>query len=473
MRRPAAAIALLVLPLLLVPTATASAARPLAVGFVDDSFLSPDAGLRAARLDEVRAAEGGVVRLLVRWSQVAPPVRPAGFHETDSNAPGYRWDDVDGAVRDAAARRLRVILDVISAPRWAEGPRRPARATPGTWRPDAAALGRFLTAAATRYSGRHADPARPGGTLPRVRMWQVWNEPNLPEHLSPQWVRQGGRYRLESASVYRAMLNAAYGAIKAVRRDNLVIGAGTAPYGDRRAGGRRVMPVRFLRALLCLGGTSLRALPCRRPARLDAIAHHPYGVRGPRSRALNADDVAVPDVHKLTRVVRAAVRKRRVLPRRRKRVFVTEISWDSRPPDPDGVAAQTHARWLADSFFQLWRQGVDTVTWFGLRDQRPVPSYAETYQSGVLLASGRAKPAARAFRFPFVMSRSGRGAVAWGRSPVSGAVVIEERRGGGWRRRRALRVRRGGVFLVRLGAVRGSVFRARSGAERSLSWRFR
>jgi hypothetical protein len=269
------------------------------------------------------------------------------------------------------------------------------------------------------------------------------------------------------------MLNAAYRAIKAVRGDNLVIAAGTAPYGDPRPGGRRVMPVRFLRGLLCLGGRSLRALPCRRPARLDAIAHHPYGVRGPRSGALNADDAAVPDIHKLTRVVRAAVRKRRVLPRRRKRVFVTEVSWDSRPPDPDGVAAQTHARWLEDSLFQLWRQGVDTVTWFGLRDQPPVPSYAETYQSGVLLVGGRAKPAARAFRFPFVMTRTRGGALAWGRAPVSGNVAIEQRRGGDWRRRRSLRVRGGGVFLVRLRAARGAVFRARSGAESSLTWRFR
>ena len=473
MHRPATLAALVAVAVAMMPVAGAAAARPLSIGFVDDSFLSSDGALRGARLDEVRAVRGGVVRLLVRWSQVAPPVRPAGFRETDSQAPGYRWDDVDGAVRDAAARRLRVILDVISAPRWAEGARRPARAVAGTWRPDAGALGRFLTAAASRYSGRHPDPARPGAALPRVRLWQVWNEPNLPEHLSPQWVRRRGGYRLESAAVYRGMLSAAYGAIKSVRRDNLVIGAGTAPYGDPRPGGRRVMPVRFLRGLLCLDGRALRALRCPRPARLDAIAHHPYGVRGPRSRALNADDAAVPDVHKLTRVVRAAVRKGTVLPRRRKRVLVTEISWDSRPPDPDGVGAQTQARWLEDSLFQLWRQGVDTVTWFGLRDQRPVPSYAETYQSGVLLASGRAKPAARAFRFPFVMSRSGGGAVAWGRSPVSGALTIEQRSGGGWRRRRSLRVRAGAVFLVRLRASRGAVLRARSGAERSLTWRFR
>jgi len=188
---------------------------------------------------------------------------------------------------------------------------------------------------------------------------------------------------------------------------------------------------------------------------------------------VNADDATVADIHKLIRVVRAAVRAGRVLPRRRKRVWVTEVSWDSRPPDPQGVAAATQARWLEDSFFQLWKQGVDTITWFGVRDQRPVPSYADTYQSGVLFAGGSPKPAARAFRFPFVMSRAGTGAVAWGRAPGTGSVSIEQRRGGAWRPRRSFRVRRGGVFFVRLRATRGATFRARVGSETSLPWRFR
>lgn len=466
-------LALLSLVLLLAAPSAASAARPLSTGFVDDSFISPDAGVRASRLGEMRALGGGVARVLVRWSQVAPVARPPGFRGADPAASGYNWSGVDAAMRDAAARGVRVIFNVVSAPRWAEGARRPERADVGTWRPDAGALGQFATAAARRYSGRYPDPVRPGAGLPRVRFWQIWNEPNLPEHLTPQWVRRGSGYRLESARVYRGMLNAAYAGIKSVRRDNLVISAGTAPYGDPYGGGRRVMPVRFLRSLLCLNGKRLRAVHCPRPALLDVIAHHPYGVRGPRSPSLNADDAAVPDIHKLTRVVRAAVRKRRVLPSRRKPVWVTELSWDSRPPDPHGVAAATQARWLEDSFFQLWKQGVETITWFAVRDQLPVPSYADTYQSGVLFAGGRAKPAARAFRFPFVMSRGGGGAVAWGRAPTAGGLLIEQRRRGAWRARRSSRVRRGGVFLVGLRAARGATFRARVGRDASLPWRLR
>ncbi|MDQ3349271.1 MAG: hypothetical protein M3545_15060 [Acidobacteriota bacterium] len=452
-------------------SSTASAARPLTLGFVDD--FSP-AGDGAVRLVEAQALGSGVARILVRWSQVAPPVRPAGFPATDPGAPQYNWTATDATVRDAEARGLRVILSIISAPRWAEGARRPPGAAAGTWRPSADALGDFATAIARRYSGRYLDPGRTGAALPSVRYWQVWNEPNLSDHLSPQWVRRGRGFRLESPRVYRAMLNAAYAGVKSVRRDNLVVSAGTAPYGDPAPGGDRVMPVRFWRSLLCVAGKRLKAVRCPSPARFDVLAHHPYGIRGPRSRALNADDVAIPDVHKLVRVMRAAVRQRRALPRRRKRIWVTEVSWDSRPPDPDGVPAATHARWLEDSFFQLWRQGVDTITWFQVRDQLPNPSFGETYQSGVLFADGRPKPAARAFRFPFVMTRRGRGgAVAWGRAPAGGGIVIEQRRGRGWRVRKSFRARRHGTFLVRLRAPRGATFRARIGPDTSLPWRLR
>lgn len=460
--------------LLVSPPATADAARPLGLGFVDDAFGSPDPAVRAARLDATRALAGGVVRLNVRWSLVAPPVRPAGFLAADPGAPGYRWSGVDAAVRDAASRGLRTVLTIISAPPWAAGPGRPPGASAASWRPSGPALGDFAAAAARRYSGAYPDPAQRGAALPRVRFWQIWNEPNLSEHLAPQWRRRGGRFRLESPRIYRAMLNAAYARIKAVHRDNLVVGAGTAPYGDPFSGGRRVMPVRFLRSLLCLSGRRLRPVRCPTRARLDAIAHHPYAVRGPRSPAHNADDVAIPDVRKLVRVVRAAVSKGRVLPRRRKRIWITEVSWDSRPPDPQGVPARRHAMWLADSFFQLWRQGADTITWFGVRDQRPSPDYSSTYQSGVLFAGGAPKLAARAFRFPFAMSRAGRtGALAWGRSPAGGVVVVERRRRSGWRAVRSIRVRRGGTFLARLRFARGATFRARLGKETSLSWRLR
>jgi len=472
--RLAYAAALCLLLLLAGGSITASAARPLALGFAEDALLSPNSSSRATRFDEIAALGGGIARVSVRWSEVAPAVRPASFRAADPGSPGYSFGALDATIRDAAARRIRVLLTIVSAPRWAEGAGRPGGAPRGAWRPSPAALRDFATATARRYSGGYPDPARQGAVLPRVRYWQVWNEPNLSLYLSPQWERRGGRLDLESPRIYRGMLNAAYAGVKSAGRDNVVVGAGTAPYGEPFPGGSKVMPVRFLRSLLCLEGRRLRAVRCPRPARLDAISHHPYAVRGPRNRALNADDATIPDVHKLVRVVRAAVRKRRVLPRRRKRIWVTEVSWDSRPPDPRGVPAATHARWLQESFFLLWRQGVDTIMWFQVRDQPPRPSYAETFQSGVLRAGGGRKPAARAFRFPFVVNRGRRGRpVAWGRAPSGGTVTIERRRGGAWRAQRSFGVRRSATFLLALRPARDGVYRARLGRDTSLTWRLR
>ena len=354
------------------PSASA-APRPMQVGFYDPVFESADPLERGLWLDRARAAGAGIVRLNLWWSQVAP-VRPA--HPEDPADPVYRWASVDASVGDATARGLRVVLSIENAPTWAEQGERPAWARSGSWRPDPAALGAFAQAAARRYAGV-------------VRAWQIWNEPNLAFYLAPQW-RRG---RMFAPARYRAMLTASYRALKAVDPSNLVVTGGTAPYGDPLPGGQRIMPVRFWRAVLCLSGRRLRPLRCRKRARFDAIAHHPYGVRGPDSHALNADDIAVPDLGKLTRIVRAAVRHRTVLPARAKALWVTEMSWDSSPPDPDGVPAEQHAAWLSEALSVLRRQGVDVFTWFRIRDQAPVPSYAATNQSGLYLLSGEPKPA--------------------------------------------------------------------------------
>jgi hypothetical protein len=56
--------------------------------------------------------------------------------------------------------------------------------------------------------------------------------------------------------------------------------------------------------------------------------------------------------------------------------------------------------------YVLWRQGVDTILFYALTDQAPVPDYGSTYQAGVYYMNGQPKPSATAFRFPFVTQRS-------------------------------------------------------------------
>jgi hypothetical protein len=313
-----------------------------------------------------------------------------------------------------------------------------------------------MHAAAVRYSGNFADPLDPGRTLPRVRAWQIWNEPNLQTYLAPQWVPNGGGWAAESPNIYRDLLNAGYDALKGVRSDNFVVSAGTAPYGDLDPGGRRIPPVEFLRDVFA------------KPTRLDAISHHPYGVGDPLRHALNDDDAAVPDIGKLARVLRKAEKKGTALPRGHKRIWVTEISWDSSPPDPQGVPAAQHARWTAQGLYVLWKQGVDTITWFQIRDSAPEPSYAATNQSGVFFRDGTPKLSATAFRFPFVAWRSGKQIAFWGRSPKPGRVAIQGLRGSRWVPAGTARPDRSGVFQ---GRVKGRWRSLRAvGPASSLPW---
>ena len=151
-------------------------------------------------------------------------------------------------------------------------------------------------------------------------------------YLTPQWENGAPA----SPAHYRRMLNAFYDAVKGVNPANRVITAGTAPFGDPGTSGKRMRPARFDRELFCVSGAA-----CANPAKFDVLSHHPYSVGGPNRKALNADDVSVPDLDKLVKPLRRAERTRRVGGARRHAVWVTELSWDSSPPDPLGVPGAT------------------------------------------------------------------------------------------------------------------------------------
>jgi hypothetical protein len=269
------------------------------------------------------------------------------------------------------------------------------------------------------------------------------------------------------------MLNAAYAGIHRASTSARAIVGGLAPYGDARAGGKRVPPVWFWRSLLCLRGSRLRPLPCPEPAHFDIAAHNPIDVFGPTVGAVSPLDVSIPDIGRLTRIVRRAVAAGRALPARGKPFWATEIWWDSKPPDPDGVPIRRQARFLSRALFELWRRGAAAVIWWYLRDQAPgAAGFAATQQSGLLFRDGRRKPAFRAFGFPFVALRERDGRLLlWGRAPAAGRLTVERRGPGGWAPLARVGMGEGRVFAVRARAAGPLVVRARQGGERSLSWR--
>jgi hypothetical protein len=180
--------------------------RGLSIGFLDGVFTAPDAATRAPWLTRAKDSGSDILRIDVGWPVANTPTRPANFDARDPASPAYDFTHADAAVVDATARGLRVLASFTGAPQWAEGANRPATASPGSWKPDPAALRDYGVALARRYSGTFPDPARPGRTLPRVDAFQVWNEPNLDKYLSPQW--EAGK--TFAPAHYRRMLTAFY-----------------------------------------------------------------------------------------------------------------------------------------------------------------------------------------------------------------------------------------------------------------------
>ncbi|HEY7630994.1 MAG TPA: hypothetical protein VH817_09845 [Thermoleophilaceae bacterium] len=475
-----AAVVLAALALAL-PGAASARVHGLKLGFTDSaSFQFADPADRAIAFQHAKAAGASIIRVSIDWDKLAPN-KPPNIATTANPAwSGYSWDFVDAGVREAVANGFTPLVIVTEAPTWAEGPNRPSlsQAPLGSWRPSPNAFQALATALAKRYSGHTPDPLQPGRNLPRVRYWQGWNEPNLTLYLSPQWTRSKGKLKLTSPDLYRAMLNAWYKGIKSVSSSNLVITAGTSPFGNP-PGGVRVPPAQFVRALFCLSGRhALKKVRCPdSPVHFDILAHHPYPIGPPRRHAPNPDDVVVPDWDRLKRPLQVALKDRTVAPHKAKPLWATEISWDSSPPDPTGVPARLEATYMEGAFSTMWSQGVSAVVWYLMRDEAPDPSYDTTLQSGIYLrgptiAQDTPKPSFTAFSFPFTAYIHKGKAQLWGLAPTPGSVTIERQAANGtWSTLTRLSARSDRLFLGSRRLRPGTNLRAVQGAKISLTWK--
>jgi hypothetical protein len=412
--------------------------------------MSPDAAVREQALARIRATGASVVRIPVEWRYIASPDPPAGFDATDPASSAYDFATVDAAVRDTVAAGMTPLLVVTRAPAFAEAPRRWPYAYPGSWAPNPAAFGEFATAVARRYDGSFPDPLQPGRALPRVRLLEAWNEPNLARYLEPQWVAEGGRWRAFSPLLYRQLLNAFYAAVKAVEPSDTVIATGVAPNGEP-AGVGRMTPVQFLRAMLCLEGGGRVA--CPDPPHFDVLAFHPLSFESPDRPAASSQDVAIADISKVTELLAQAERAGTALPRAHKSVWVTELNWESAPQAAHGVPGRLQALWISRALHRLWIAGVSMAEWQFLIDPYPgtplatstgsvvyVSRPAGLYSAGVVDGrsepmDARPKPFLRGFAFPFDPLRVDRGHVrVWALLTRPGQPVLlqREERGGAW-----------------------------------------
>ena len=417
-----------------VRTLTTKGTAPLATAVTDPWLFN--GSQRPTAFAETRAAGASYVRVNLNWNAVAPSTRPDGFDPTDPTSPGYSWRNLDIVIGQSVDAGLTPILDISGTPNWAYA-KKPQGVNAGT--PKAAYLGQFATALAKHYDGTEGVPV--------AHVFQIWNEVNNSLFMSPV-----------NGAAYRGMVNAVADAVHRVDPKNVVVAGDLDPFGHPKGKKQKwysVAPLAFMRSFLCLSKGKHPHRTCSATAHFDVWSHHPYTFNGPFGHAQAVDNVSLGDLPKMRSLLRAGVRLHRVVSAHPVQFWVTEFSWDTKPPRRHAAPMGLAARWTAEALYQMWRSGVSLVTWFGLQDR----GGHGPYQSGLFrystsLEQAKAKPVRTAFRFPFV-AYLGRGSVSiWGRDATSDArVVTIQRRHGGhgrWGTVAKIRTNRSGIFKASL-----------------------
>jgi Cellulase (glycosyl hydrolase family 5) len=336
----------------------------LLVGFQDDpSFRwAPD---RAEMLDRARDASGSVLRTVVVWRDAAPS-RPA--NAVDPFDPAYQLDDVDDLVRSAQQRGMELLITIWGTPGWANGGQAPNRPPHNP-----AALEQFATALADRYSGRHSG-------YPAVRLFSVWNEPNLEQFLAPQFDGSG---RSVGPTLYAPLARAVYDGVKRGNPDALVAIGETSPRGHDIPKNGRVQdshsPARFARLLA-------EAEPA---VRFDAWAQHPYP---PRPQIAPAEPVRWPRVG-IANLERFGAALDEWFGRGETPIWITEYAHETLPPESLGIDPTLQARYAEEALdLAAENPRVRMFVWFVFRDRQD-----GLWESGLLWEDSASKPALASF----------------------------------------------------------------------------
>ena len=420
-------------------TGTRASGRALGSMFQDDQHLIYSSTPIVTRtLDILKGLGVNQIRATVVWKDLAPNAdsraAPSNFAATSPSAyPANLWLPYDRLDELARARGMTVNFNVTDpGPLWAMGPGGSPHYA-DHWMPSSVAFGRFVQALGTRYSGRYV-PSGGHGPLPRVSFWSIWNEPNQPGWLAPQWRTSAGGPVMEAPVLYRGFVDAAYAALTRTGHgpstDTVLVGD-LAPEGCVAGqvcqGGVYsrpywpIPPLSFLRAVYCVGpnyqplsGSAAATLACpptpdrqafvsAHPGlfRATGFAHHPYSFfLAPNVPLSNPAFVPLSNLSRLERALDSIFTAYSV--RRRLPIYLTEYGYITNPPNRvRGVAPQTQAAYLNQAEYMAWLDPrVRTLSQFLLYDSPPNPDF---FQTGLLYADGKPKPSLMAYRLPIFL----------------------------------------------------------------------
>jgi len=388
-----------------------------------------------------RLAEFGVdrIRVSVFWRNVAPandlPQKPLFDAADPAQYPAVHWEPYDRLIRSAMARGILVNLNFTSPiPRWAAGTS-PDEKYQETFQPNPKEFGDFVRAVAKRYSGTYMG-------LPRVDYWSIWNEPNQAGWLTPQWApdpRDASKQVEAAPAIYRNLVREAWTALADTGHgtDTILIGE-TAPAGQKKLQGinQSIDALRFIRQVYCLDDNfntlkaqeaEVRGCPVsgaqfvtENPGLFKAkgYAHHPYEqLRQPDKTSSWPDWVTMANLGDLSSDLRRIYRRYgQPLPTKRGvPLYLTEYGYQTKP-DPFTISFARQAAWLNQAEYIAYaNKNVRAFSQFLLVDDAPVPDVSiktnprlawRTFQSGLVLQTGKKKPSYKAYATPIFLKQS-------------------------------------------------------------------
>ncbi len=421
----------LALVLVAVLAAPAGASRSQSLTFeAPRDLMSP--GLRDGALDEIGSFGVRSVRVIVTWKSVAPDAdrsdRP-NFEPTDPDA--YSWGEYEPLMAAIKARGWSVLMTISGpVPVWATKDKRDDKT-----RPSPSAFAAFVTAVGRKFGDE-------------VDTWAIWNEPNQPQFLRPQYAGGG---KAASPAIYRNLyLAGVRGLKKSGQGDDRILIAETSPRGNDNV----VAPLRFLRGMLCLDGRYRKRATCS-ALDADGYAHHAYTTRqGPSFKPPQKDDVTIGALSRLTKALdraRSAGALTKRLP-----IYLTEFGIQSTPDLQQGVSLKQQVQYRAISERIAWNNPrVVAFSQYLLTDSEPGPPGPGQYggfESGLRFSNGKAKPSLAGFRLPVAVKRTGSRVSIWGlvrpATGVTTATVTYADRGGSFKTLRTVRTDARGYFTV-------------------------
>jgi hypothetical protein len=329
----------------------------------DDILTTAPSAEIPARLTLVRDTRAKVARFDILWSFVATrqPVNPA-----DPADPAYDWSRIDQVMIGFDLNNITPIVSTYSTPTYAVAGRNTS--FPSAYNPNAptpTAFGAFMKAVATRYNGRYPNPA--GGTLPRVRHYEVWNEPNLKNFF---------RFNNSSnISKYKGLVKAAYTNIKAANPNAIVI-AGVG--GPRSSGGGGNVSAKVW----------MNQLVADKSVKFDAYSQHIYPSKGPKFTSPSYDK-AFPTWNSLQLIYDTLDKKRKGM-----KLYVTEAGYTTATtPFRNVKVSPSQQNTYLKQLYNLplvKSPRMAAVVWFNLEDNKNWPG-------GLLRANGSKKPSYNSF----------------------------------------------------------------------------